>query len=108
MKSRAITVALTADDTVKKLIDNMGWCDLIYKEHHTHGDFSVSILMFENYYFRNSAYAALTITISSEGSTTAVSAIASASARGILGFDHGAAANFTKKVIKILEPYILQ
>jgi len=108
MKLRELTVALTADDTVKKLIDNMGWCDLIYEEHHTHGDFSVSILIFEKYYVRNSSYAALTITISSEGSTTAVAAIASASAQGILGFDHGAATNFTKKVIKILEPYIQQ
>ena len=50
MKLRELTVALTADDTVKKLIDNMGWCDLIYEEHHTHGDFSVVITSYSIHY----------------------------------------------------------
>ncbi len=105
MRIQDISVSISVENVVDILIGQMFWCDLIYEEHHTTGNKSVSILMFEKYYFRNESYAGLTVTISNEYEVTKVIAIASAGSHSAFNFSLGADTNFTNKVIRILEPY---
>ena len=105
MKIQEITVGISVQETVNILANQMFDSDLIYEEHHSMGYKEISILMYEKYYLRNESYAGLTITISNEEGLTRVRAIASAGSHSAFNFSLGADANFTNKVISILEPY---
>ncbi|EQF23465.1 hypothetical protein QEW_3487 [Clostridioides difficile CD160] len=108
MAREVFTVKMTPLEAQKMIEENMD-ADIIFTDAYNLGDGKfILITAFDRYYVRSSSNAGLLVICENTTEETLVKVVSTGSGTGLFQIDWGAGSNFTKRIRKILNEYIIK
>ena len=98
----ATTTNAQVEDFIDAMLAQASTMELAGKNQMVANETIITHLSFEQYFMRNSSYAAVSVVFVRTADSTEVSAISSGGSQGLLNIDWGSSSNFIDKVEKAL------